>query len=97
VIEKKPTDDGSMVELTFLVPALTATEGDRTTLGTVLYQRATRHGGASLQSAQHLGKALDHRTELTIITALVRATSQLPTDDQDQLPVRIGPIRIGVA
>ena len=51
----------------------------------------------SLQRAQHLGEVLDHRTEMTSIRALVGATSQFPTDDQDQLPVRVGPIRIGGA
>jgi len=34
---------------------------------------------------------------MTTITALIGATLQFPTDDQDQLPVHIGPIRIGVA
>jgi hypothetical protein len=51
----------------------------------------------SLQSAQHIGEILDHRTEMSSIRALVRATLQFPTDDQDQLPIHVGPIRIGGA
>jgi hypothetical protein len=36
----------------------------------------------SLQRAQHLGEIVDHRTKVTRVIALVRATSQFPADDQ---------------
>ena len=51
----------------------------------------------SFQGPQHLGKIVDHRTKITRVIALVHATSQFPADDQDQLLVGVGPIRIGVA
>ena len=61
------------------------------------YDRCKAQRYRHSSSAQHGGEVLDHRTELTSISALVRATSQFLADDQDQLPVRVGPIRIGGA